>query len=395
MIENIKLMTRSKAVDYEYFGSPTQTDWLSTYKKCLFNDSSAFALSLFGVVSERKWKVFLGRIPSGNRDSHSRQISYVVKAEGTCGNDDSMQIAKLLSFILINDNNMQKTGEKFSSEFSFDYINSLDDKRHTPETESEINAKLENIFNSIDVNVTDFDFKPDGLTFDYFSADNAKKVCTLISKITNVQLSADEKLFFAVTDLPVDSNDIDTLFSTSQEANGMVLTTDKKESINLPVVKKKSASRKNINTIESPMKSKDGWTKIQKILTYLLIISLITNCVLIFSRPSPNAEKTLLLTAERDSLNLLKSMLTDCSVSLATVNRNLDSIRALQCYNDTVNKATIKFDLAEFSKTGLCKTVMFGKDTFSVFSRINIAVKKGEVGVYKNGEAKFHTEFGL
>lgn len=393
MIENIKLMTRSTAVDYEYFGGDTQTDWLRTYQKYFYNDASALSLSLFGVISGKQWKVFLGRIPSPNRDSFTRQISYIIKAEGVCGNEDSTKIAKLLTTVIADSNGMQKVGKIFSKEFLLEYINSLDEKRHTPETASEINGKLDKIFDSLDVKLSDKIFDGDDLTFDYWTPDNANKLCSLVTKITDANIDFDEKYLFAETDLPISNKDAEELFSISKNANGLVLTTNKDMSDEMPVVKKKSLSNNTKTKKESPKESKNGWTKTQKMLIFLLIISLITNFALIFSRPSDDTEKISLLTAKQDSLNSLKSTLGDYTDSLTKVNQRFDSIISLQSYSDTINKNIVKLDLAEFAKHGVSKIITTdnGKPNDTIIVRSNIdfdKTKKGYINVYRNSESE-------
>lgn len=239
MIENIKLMTRSTASDYEFFGRETSTAWLQKYQQRFFNDTSANGLTLFGEIENSEWKLFVGRIPSSNRDSFTRQLSYILKSEGTRGNSDSLLIAKLVTFILKSDFEMNTIGEKFSSEFTTDYINGLDDKRHTQETEAEINEKLERIFQSINIALPEVVKDIDGFSFDYFSAENAETISRIIALISDKETPIDGKILFAVTMLPIEKKDTDSIFTESDNIRGLVLTTDKEYSDPLPIVKKK------------------------------------------------------------------------------------------------------------------------------------------------------------
>ncbi len=373
MIENIKLMTRSTASDYEFFGTETSTAWTGKYQKYFFDDTKANGLTLFGEIENAKWKLFVGRIPSSNRDSFTRQLSYILKAEGTRGNSDSLYVAKLVTFILKTDFEMKIIGEKFSNEFTTDFINGLDNKRHTTETENEINEKLESIFKSIDIEQSESVKEIDGLKFDYFSADNAGKMSELVSLISDQEVQIDGKIMFAVTMLPIESSETDTIFAESDKPNGLVLTTNKEFSDALPIVKKKSFSLRSKAATESPTTSRSGWTRALKTLIVLLIISLITNCVLIL-RPFGNQERTLSIMAKQDSLNLLKKSLDDNTVLLTKANRSLDSLKRMQCYKNT------QFDLAEFAKTGNCRIFIENKtDTFTVYSTIVPVKNKTDV----------------
>lgn len=395
MIENIKIKTRSTAADYEFLGRVNE-DWTKQYRKHFFNDSSASALSLFGVISNRQWKVFLGRIPSLNRDSQTRQLSYIIQAEGVCGNSDSNLLAKLLTFILTEDRDMKKVGKIFSDEFTLEYLDSIDDKRHTIGTESEVNSKLENVFNTIDVQLSGNGFNPDGLSFDYVSTENIGKLCYLISKITDSDISFDTNLLFAATDLPLEVSEFDSIFDLSQNADGLVLTTYDKDTDKLPVIKKKTTRSKSRLMTEFPKKLKNGWTKIQKILTSLLIISLITNFILIFSRSSENTERMSSLMAKQDSLSLLKSTLANYADSLNKTKKSLDSVKTLQCYKDKNNKNIVTLDLAEFSKTGVCK-MLYAKnsDTVSVYSIVDFAKNSCKVSVCKGKVSKGGADVNL
>lgn len=390
MIENIKLMTRSTASDYEFFGTETSTAWTNKYQKYFFDDTKANGLTLFGEIEKAEWKLFVGRIPSSNRDSFTRQLSYILKAEGTRGNSDSLYISKLVTFILKNDFEMKIIGEKFSNEFTTDFINGLDGKRHTTETENEIKEKLERIFQSIDIEQPECVKEIDGLKFDYFSADNAGKISELVSLISDKEVQIDGKIMFAVTMLPIESTETDTIFAESDKPNGLVLTTNKEYSDALPIVKKKSFSHRSKEETESRNSSRIGWTKTLKILTVLLIISLITNCVLIFSRSSGNVERTSSLMAKQDSLNVLKKSLDDYAVSLTKANRSLDSLKEMQCYKG------IKFDIAEFAKSGKCRIYDVNQtDTFTVDSFFDLKNNKCEVIVSKNGVQKGRQEVNL
>jgi hypothetical protein len=246
MIENIKLMTRSTALDYEFFGTDTSTAWMSKYQKYFFDDTKANGLTLFGEIENNEWKLFVGRIPSSNRDSFKRQLSYILKAEGTRGNSDSLNIAKLVTFILKKDFEMNTIGEKFSNEFTNDFIDRLDDKRHTAETENEINERLERIFQSIDIELPESEKEINCLKFDYFSAENADKMSKVIALISDKETTIDGKIIlFATTRLPIDSKDTETIFSESENIQGLVLTTNKEYSDPLPIVKKKVTPVKN------------------------------------------------------------------------------------------------------------------------------------------------------
>ncbi len=393
MIENIKLMTRSTASDYEFFGTETSTAWLHKYQQYFYDDSKANGLTLFGEIDNSEWKLFLGRIPSSNRDSFSRQLSYILKAEGTRGNSDSLYIAKLVTFILKNDFGMKTSGERFSNEFSIDYIDGLDNKRHTEETDNKIKEKLESVFQSINIELSECANKIEGLKYDSFSSENAEKMSGIIALISVKDVQIEGKIMFAVTELPIEGKEDEKILPNSNNVGGLILTTNKESSEPLPIVKKKSFFLKAKIPTESHNTSKIGWTKILKIPTVLLIISLITNCVLIFSilsKTSENSEQASLLRVQQDSLNLLRNSVSNYSELLTKSNRNLDSLIKMQCYND------VYFDLAEFSKTGNCKIfVVNKKDTISVHSNFDFANNKCNVSVCKGKVSKGGADVNL
>ncbi len=383
MIENIKLMTRSTASDYEFFGRETSTAWLQKYQQRFFDDTSANGLTLFGEIENSEWKLFVGRIPSSNRDSFTRQLSYILKSEGTRGNSDSLLMAKLVTFILKSDFEMNTIGEKFSSEFTTDYINGLDDKRHTQETEAEINEKLERIFQSINIALPEVAKDIDGLSFDYFSAKKAETISRIIALVSDKETAIDGKILFAVTMLPIEAKDTDSIFAESDNIRGLVLTTDKDYSDPLPIVKKKS---KNRMATEFPTTSRNGWSKTPKILMTLLIISLMLNCILIGSRSSHSGEKASSLMAKQDSLNVLKNSVAAYADSIMTLNTRIEKIKALQHHGGSW------LDVVEFNKTGFCKVVSTKhSDTVAVYSIVDFAKSNCEVRIYNNGVAKGST----
>ena len=393
MIENIKLMTRSTASDYEFFGTETSAAWLHKYQQYLYDDSKANGMTLFGEIDNSEWKLFVGRIPSSNRDSYTRQLSYILKAEGTRGNSDSLNIAKLITFILKIDFEMKTIGERFSNEFSIDYIDGLDSKRHTEETENEIREKLESVFQSINIELSECANKIDGLKYDSFSSENAEIMSGIIALIADKDVQIDGKIMFAVTELPIDGKEDEKILTDSNNVGGLILTTNKVNSLPLPFVKKKSISLKAKIPTEFHNTSKIGWTKILKIPTVLLIISLITNCVLIFSilsKTSEVSEQASLLRVQQDSLNLLKKSEANYSELLTKSNHSLDSLTKMQCYKD------VHFDLAEFSTTGNCKIYVVNKnDTISVYSNFDLAKNKCNVSVCKGGVSKGGADVNL
>lgn len=380
-------MTASRNRDYEFF---SQTPWPPSWQE-LRDYRVKFGKGDFSVIvkiEDSKFTAFIEKIPSANQDNNRRNLFYVVAAQGVVGDNGIANAVKKIAASAVSD--IAELGKVFDREFPADYISNLDNCRHTPETESAIQAKLISLAKSLSEVATEQPALEANIIKIGKLSDEKVNFLNALNLLTSEQQMDGVTFLTACSNKLNDDSAAYLTDSISSPAQGLIISDN--IAVETLEIKKKS----KFLTTESPTISKSGSKKKSRILTCLLIISVLTNCILISSRQSKPEEKTSSLMARQDSINLLKSILANKDDSLATLNGCIDSLNALQCFNDTATHTAVKLDIADFSKSGVCKMVSAkASDTVSIYTTVDFVKNKCTVRVYKKGESKGSTVVNL
>jgi hypothetical protein len=145
----IYVQTRSAKVDYEFFGETPKEHWWASSYAPFFEDG---AFNVFADIRVDGWSAYLGGVESTRKDRTDTPVRYAFAGKGTRDDDFSAQFFyDLLWFLLSpyqNDESLRKCardlgvyldGEEF---FSAGFIDSLDETRHTDDTDRRVQDKL-------------------------------------------------------------------------------------------------------------------------------------------------------------------------------------------------------------------------------------------------------------
>ncbi|MHC6203050.1 hypothetical protein ACYULU_07635 [Breznakiellaceae bacterium SP9] len=145
----IAYRTRSfaKLSDFEFLGTtkPSNWGWDGEYKIFDFPaKADGFRINI--EIQKGAWKIYIGKILTNRHDAMGRQTPFDLVGEGILNDEDAHFFHNFLYYILRNIQDMKKSLAKinalFDAEFAEDYVNGLDTKRHTEETEQEVQEKL-------------------------------------------------------------------------------------------------------------------------------------------------------------------------------------------------------------------------------------------------------------
>ena len=143
MTENIKITTRSYSLDYDTFNVDKFGSWWENFKD-FYNDYSD---GIYVEIEDGKWRIFFDKINSDRKDNvgEGRQIYFALEGSGKIGNDDFHSFLKLIFFVMTKDRKKITLSKLFNREFPAEFINPLDNKRHTEETDKAVKQKLDKI----------------------------------------------------------------------------------------------------------------------------------------------------------------------------------------------------------------------------------------------------------
>lgn len=138
----LTIRTRSTQKDYDGFFCENDINFGSLVN--LYNENTAFFL--FIKLSHTDWKVRFSKLPSARKTQSGQKIYVELAGEGHKGDKESELLYNFLSFIFRDSSKIEETINEIARNIDFlfdtDFIDSLDDKRCTKETEVLINSKL-------------------------------------------------------------------------------------------------------------------------------------------------------------------------------------------------------------------------------------------------------------
>lgn len=393
MIENIKIMTRSFSLDYDTFNVDKFGSWWENYKD-FYNDESN---GVYIEIEDGKWSIFIDKINSNRRDNvgnPGRQIYFALEGSGEIGNDDYRAFLKLIFFFLTKDQAKKEISSLFNSEFPAEFINLLDKQRHTDETDQAVKQKLNNIFAELP-EIVESDYPPqkneNGVVI--VKKYNDQSVKEFLSRL----LSADKyngKTIFVYTDSYADEEIVQSVnektspnrgfFLSSQEGQefeGKVKIVTNRRADYAPITDKKKAKSTNSKKLSIPLLASCA----------LNLIFLIVIFVLCSSKNSLKKEYSDIVAK-----NYSDSLTISCQDStIMALQKKIDELK-IPCFSDSKTHNVVTLDLAEFSKTGVCK-MLYAKnsDTVSVYSIVDFDKNSCKVSVCKGKVSKGGADVNL
>ena len=390
----IKYKTKNVNNEFKFLDSLPNIEW-GKYKNDKFSTNRG--LNIFVSTKGNTWQASVEKVPSLRRkDAAGRNIFSVIEAKGEFGDDESKKIFKLISFILLEDNSLSKCGEQLDNIFDEDFVNQAFETDKT----KEIADKLNQFFDKLPIveNPQNELLKSHIVKVTEFTDDHILVLLNEIRQITSNATNNMGQMIFAVNDLPYENADLEYIVNQINDIDKIVILTKADSRISEPIssFKKKATTLPAPITKESHQKSKVGSPIIPKIVVSLLIISLITNVILLICNSIRISQRN----SQIQELEVSKMHLTDCLirqkdslVNMQCIQRQLDSLQSLLCYKDTINKNDVRLDLAEFSKNGLCKIMTYNaqKSFDTVIVKYNVEDNKKHeeyINVYINSEPK-------
>lgn len=146
----IKLRTRSYLQDYDYFSAGViNIDWVKKYESLRFD---SVGCNILLEIDNEYFKAIIGRANGKRADCKGgRIIGYDIYVEGKINSNEAKFALALISYVFHNDANIPKKfseiGCKLDGYFTEEFVNSLDGKRNTPETEKLVMEKLYTFYN--------------------------------------------------------------------------------------------------------------------------------------------------------------------------------------------------------------------------------------------------------
>lgn len=142
----ITLRTRSTTKDFDVFFGQSDFSW-NKYDSLRAQNPE---FCIFVETTKVDWRIYFSKIPS-NRKTHMGQAIYAELAgKGQKGDKDARFFYNLIAHALSNPFKIKEAiseiKEKFDAIFDSAFIDSLDDKRCTSETEQFINSKMQEFF---------------------------------------------------------------------------------------------------------------------------------------------------------------------------------------------------------------------------------------------------------
>ena len=394
MTENIKITTRSYSLDYDTFNVDKFGSWWENFKD-FYNDYSD---GIYVEIEDGKWRIFFDKINSDRKDNvgEGRQIYFALEGSGKIGNDDFHSFLKLIFFVMTKDRKKITLSKLFNREFPAEFINPLDNKRHTEETDKAVKQKLDKIFEELpkyDDTVKSSQQLSSGAVFvKKFNEASCKE---FLSQLLSVGTKAG-KTILVYTDSYADEDTVNKMVAQTMPERGFILTSQEEQEfdgkVSIPVKKVPEpvvGDKKKANSTSSK--------KLSKKFLVSCALNLILVGVIFGMSLSRNSERmgisaTLLEKVSVDSLTICL-MQSDSTINV--MKKTIDSLSVPQ-FTDTITNNVIHLDIAEFFKTGICKTTSAKiADTVSVYSHVDFEKHKCEVRVYKNGVLKGSSEMNL
>ena len=390
MTENIKITTRSYSLDYDTFNVDKFGSWWENYKD-FYNDYSD---GIYVEIEDGEWRIFFDKINSDRKDNvgEGRQIYFALEGSGKIGNDDFQSFLKLIFFVLTKDRKKSQLSKLFNREFSAEFINMLDNKRHTVETDKAVKQKLDNIFTEL----PDYDNSVKTLQHFGSGAVVVKKFNETSCKEFLSQLSAvetkTEKTILVYTDSFADEETVKKMIAKTMPERGLIITSQEEQEfegkVSIPV-------KKVLERIVDSSKKKANSTSLKKLSTKFFVscaLNLILLGVIFMLSLSKNSQSTESLGLwAKPSLDSLNHSIYKKDSTIAVMRETIDSLRVPQ-YADTATIYVKTIDIEEFFKSGVCKVIVNdtvnNADTISIHHMIDEKTQKYEIRVYVNGELK-------
>ena len=354
MTENIKITTRSYSLDYDTFNVDKFGSWWENFKD-FYNDYSD---GIYVEIEDGKWRIFFDKINSDRKDNvgEGRQIYFALEGSGKIGNDDFHSFLKLIFFVMTKDRKKITLSKLFNREFPAEFINPLDNKRHTEETDKAVKQKLDKIFEELpkyDDTVKSSQQLSSGAVFvKKFNEASCKE---FLSQLLSVGTKAG-KTILVYTDSYADEDTVNKMVAQTMPERGFILTSQEEQEfegkVSIPVKKVPEpvvGDKKKANSTSSK--------KLSKKFLVSCALNLILVGVIFGMSLSRNSERmgisaTLLEKVSVDSLTICL-MQSDSTINV--MKKTIDSLSVPQ-FTDTITNNVIHLDIAEFFKTGICKT---------------------------------------
>lgn len=395
----IKYKTKNVNNEFKFLDSFPNIKW-GEYKNEKFSTNRG--LNIFVSTKGNTWQASVEKVPSLRRkDAAGRNIFSVIEAKGEFGDDESKKIFKLISFILLKDNSLSKCGEQLDNIFDEDFVNQAFETDKT----KEIADKLNQFFDKLPIveNPQNELLKSHIVKVTEFTDDNILVLLNEIRQITSNATNNMGQMIFAVNDLPYENADLEYIVNQINDIDKIVILTksDSRFSESIANFKKKATTLPAPITKEFHTKSKVGSPIIPKIVVLLLIISLITNVILLICNSIRISQRN----SQIQELEVSKRHLTDglnrqrdSLEKMNCIQFQLDSLKSLLCYKDLINNNDVRLDLAEFPENGQCKIITSNTkkayDTIVVRCHMDFdKTKKGYINVYKNAESEPFEEY--
>lgn len=142
----ITIKTRSTAKDYDGFWGRTSFNW-EEYSK-VRNEDTKFCI--LAQVTKSDWKICFSKLMSGRKTQMNQSIYLELAGKGQKGDEESRYFYNLISYSLSKPLDIESTLSDIAKHadevFNTDFIDSLDDKRHTQEAEQLLAAKMPEFF---------------------------------------------------------------------------------------------------------------------------------------------------------------------------------------------------------------------------------------------------------
>lgn len=234
------LQTRGKVNDYDYFSTdknPEMRMWVQRFMDKFLNPRQS--QSIFIEISNAKYSFYVNKLLYKNyEDGVKRSIGCVFSGEGNCGDDDCNFLFNIVFYLLSSKNQDFLDSEDFlekanSLESKFiQTLDSEDGRRHTSETEKEINSRLKSFSDYLcTFQMENYSFKyEDSSDFDFecisvrkTNQDNLKNFINVLKKVIDEK---NKHIFFIFTNLPVYKKSFIQFLKTNFDDNfsGLVLS---------------------------------------------------------------------------------------------------------------------------------------------------------------------------
>lgn len=390
MTENIKITTRSYSLDYDTFNVDKFGSWWENFKD-FYNDYSD---GIYVEIEDGKWRIFFDKINSDRKDNvgEGRQIYFALEGSGKIGNDDFHSFLKLVFFVMTKDRKKIALSKLFNREFPAEFINPLDNKRHTKETDKAVKQKLDNIFDELpvydDTVKSSQQLSSGAVCVKKFNEASCKE---FLSQLLSVGTKTG-KTILVYTDSYADEDTVNKMVAQTMPERGFILTSQEEQEfegrVSIPVKKVSEpvfvTDKKKANSTSSKKLSKK------------FLVSCALNLILVgvifalsFAKNSQKTESLGILA--KPSLDSLINSNIKKDSTIAVMQKTIDSLRVPQ-YTDTTTKFVKTLDIEEFLKTGVCKIIVKdtvnNADTISIHHMIDEKTQKCEIRVYINGELK-------